>query len=433
MAVRKLRLPGSLGLLKGNILVFTLTDLLGNFARMMVFPYSSLYILSLGGSPAKIGIVNFVALSTGLLVLPLAGFITDRADRVHVLVFSGFLTSLFLLPTLLAPTWQVVAAASFLFGLVVFQFPAYASLVADSLAPRDRGRGLGLMNTISSSLAIVAPYVGGLVIERYSANLGMRLLYGAMMVIYLTSTLVQLRFLREDSPGGHGKLSLGALTQALAQAYARIPALVRGMSTPLRALAGVVLLSFLANGAASAFWVVYVTEQIRLSPAQWGVILLIQSLVGTLAFIPAGWVADHWGRTRTLLAALTISLVAVPLFIVAKSFGAVLLIRMVLSIAFGLALPSCMALMADLTPRRQRGEIMAAIGQGGIMIAPPSGGAGGPALGYLFIPPVMLASLAGGWLYELNPTYPWIFSTVVTLLSIVLIVIYLRDPEDAEV
>ena len=433
MGGKNARLTGSLGLLTGNIRVFTLTDLLGNFARMAVFPYASLYILALGGSPTQIGIVNLVALSTGLLVLPVAGLITDRANRVHVLAFSGFLSSLFLLPTVLAPSWQMVAVASFLFGSVVFQFPAYASLVADSLAPQDRGRGLGLMNTISNSLAIVAPFVGGLVIERFTSNLGMRLLYGGMMVVYLTASLVQLRFLREENPGGHGKLSLGALTQALGQAYGRIPALVSGMSTPLRALAGVVLLSFLANGAASPFWVVYATKQAGLSPAEWGAILLIQSLVGTLTFIPAGWIVDHWGRTRTLLTALSISLVAVPMFILFTSFAAVLLIRIVLSIAFGLALPACMALMADLIPRRQRGEMMAAIGQGGIMIAPPGGGAGGPALGYLFIPPVMLASLAGGWLYELNPTYPWIFSTAVTLLSIVLIVVFVRDPPDAEV
>jgi MFS family permease len=128
-----------------------------------------------------------------------------------------------------------------------------------------------------------------------------------------------------------------------------------------------------------------------------------------------------------------ISLVMVPLFIVLTSFTAILFIRILLAVAFSLALPACMALMADLTTRRQRGEIMAAIGQGGIIIAPAGGGAGGPALGYLFIPPVMLASLAGGWLYELNPTYPWIFATAVTLISVVLIIIYLRDPADAEV
>jgi MFS transporter, DHA1 family, quinolone resistance protein len=419
--------------LTGNIRVLALTDMLGNFARNAVFPYASLYILALGGNAAQIGFVNFIALSTGLLMLPVAGFITDRADRVRLLAFSGFLSSLFLGLVVVAPTWQLVAVAFFLYGSVVFQFPAYASLVADSLAPGDRGRGLGLMNTVSSSISILAPYLAGLIIEYYTADLGMRLLYAGMLIIYLASALIQLRFLKEDNPEGHGKVTLAGLVEALTRAYARIPGLLGLMPTPLKALAWVVLLSFLANAAAGPFWVVYATEQIGLTPAQWGLILLVQSVAGLLGFLPSGWIADHWGRTRTLLASLVISLVAVPLFVLAHSFLAALAIRVALSLAFVLALPAGMALMADLTPRRQRGEIMAAIGQGGIMLAPPGGGVGGPALGYLFIPPVMLASLAGGWLYTLHPAYPWVFSTLVTLISIVLVLIYLRDPHEAEV
>ena len=89
--------------------------------------------------------------------------------------------------------------------------------------------------------------------------------------------------------------------------------------------------------------------------------------------------------------------------------------------------------MADLIPRFLRGQMMAASGQGGIMIGPAGGGAGGPALGYLFIPPVMVASLAGGYLYTLNPAYPWLFSLVTTLLSLMLTFFFIRDPQEAEV
>jgi MFS family permease len=422
----------ALSLLSGNILIFALVDMLGNFVRSAVFPYASLYILTLGGNPVQIGFVNFIALSTGLFMLPVAGFITDRANRVHLLAVSGFLSTLFLAPIVAAPSWQVVAVASFLFGSVVFQFPAYASLVADSLKPGDRGRGLGLMNMLSNSLAIFAPFIAGIIIEAYSANLGMRILYGLMMGVYLVGAVVQLRYLKEPSPEVHAGFSWSAMVAALDRVYKGIPSLLRGIPAPARALAGVVLLSFLANGVSASFWVVYATEHIGLSPAQWGVILLVEGVARMFSFLPAGWIADRWGRTRALVASLVISLVVVPLFMVVKSFIAILLIRVVIAVAFGLALPACMALMADLTPRRQRGELMAAIGQGGIMLHPAGGGIGGPALGYLFIPPVMLASLAGGYLYEWDPVFPWIFASFATLLSIFLVARYIRDPKTAE-
>ena len=260
-------LRSNLGILRGNILVFSLTDMLGNFARGLVFPFASLYILALDGDAAKIGFASSLGLVAGFFVLPLAGYITDHADRVRLLVLSGFLGSLFLVLMVLAPSWQMVAIASLLFGSIVFQFPAYASLIANSLAPADRGRGIGYMNTISSSLAIVAPFLAGLVIEKYSANLGMRILYAAMLVIYLVSTLFQARFLREPSASPREPLKLAALSQALKQSYASIPALLKQMSPSLQALAWVILLSFLANGVASSFgWCMLQRKSVFLRP-----------------------------------------------------------------------------------------------------------------------------------------------------------------------
>jgi MFS family permease len=415
----------------GNILIFALTDLLGNFARSMVFPYASLYILALGGDAAQIGFITFLGQLAGLFLLPVAGHITDQADRIRLIVLAGFLSSLFLVMMVFAPSWQVIALASLLVGTVVFQFPAYASLIADSLSPESRGQGIGVLNTISSSLAIFAPYIAGVIIERFSANLGMRILYAAMLAIYMAATFIQMRFLKETSSAPRNPLQLPALLNALSQAYRRIPALVRQMPRSLIALAVVVVLNFMANGMTGSFWVVYATERIGLSATQWGLILLAEAVVKLVLFLPAGLLVDRWGRTASLTAALVISTLVTPLFVVLSGLTAILLVRAVIAVAFVLAIPACMALMADLVPRSVRGQMMAAIGQGGIILG-SVGSPGGPAVGYLIIPPLMVASLAGGFLYTLNPVYPWIFSVIAGLLSILLTVLYIRDPQQAE-
>jgi len=406
--------------------------MLGNFARSMVFAYSSLYVLALGGDATRVGLVGSLGMLAGLVMLPVAGHITDHTDRVRLLALAGFLSSVFLVPMVLAPNWQIVAVASLLFGSVVFQFPAYASLVADSLSPADRGRGIGAMNTISSSLAIVAPYIAGVIVERYTANLGVRVLYAVMLVTYLSNAFIQLRFLREGSSTPREPLRLPAVTRALGQAYQAIPALVRQMSPALRALASVVLLSFLANGVTGAFWVVYATNQIGLSATEWGLVLLIEAVVRLVAFLPGGLLVDRWGRRNSLLVALAISSVTVPLFVVVNSFAATLLLRAAIAVTSGLTVPACMALMADLIPRSLRGQMMAAIGQGGIFMG-MAGGVGGPALGYLFILPVMIASLAGGYLYALRPAYPWLVALVASLLAFIVTVLFVRDPRKAEI
>ncbi|NOZ28471.1 MAG: MFS transporter [Chloroflexi bacterium] len=419
--------------LSGNILIFSLVDLLGNFSRGMVFPYVSLYVLALGGDATRIGFVSSLRPLAGLIMFPIAGYIADRANRVRLIVLGSCYSASIVLLYMLAPSWQVVAVAALLQGFAVFLFPARSALIADSLAPGDRGRGIAAMNTISSILAIFAPYIAGVVIEAYGADMGMRILYAVMFTLYAVNISVQARFLKETRPSDGDSLRLSNLPRVLKDAYRGIPALLRRFPRPLKALTGVIILSFMINGVASPYWVVYALEHIGLSSSQWGLILLIEMLLKLIIFMPAGVLVDRWGRSASLLTALLISLISIPAFILVEGFLAVLAVRAAIAVAFAIAIPACTALMADLVPRDIRGQVMAAVGQGGIMIGVAGGGTGGPAMGYLVTVPLMAASLAGGYLYTWHPTYPWLFALAATVVSIVLTALFIRDPENAEV
>ena len=420
-------------LMSGNIMVFSITGLLGNFARGMVFPYASLYVLALGGDAKIIGWVNFLRPLAGLIVFPIAGYLTDRANRVKLIVLSSYLSVVFVLMYVLAFRWEVIAIASLMSGLVVLGFPPRSALIADSLSPEDRGRGMATMNTISSGLSIFAPYIAGIVVEFSGPNTGVRTLYGAMLVLYLATAIIHARCLKESIPKSHTRLTVSSLPSLLAKAYSGIPTMLQELPTSLKALAGVIILGFMANGVASPFWVVYAIEQIGLSSSQWGLILLCETALRLLILIPAGVVVDRWGRTTSLLAALLIATVAMPLFILVKDFTAVLLIRLVIAVASAITIPACSALMADAAPREIRGRVMAALGQGGVMIGAAGGGTGGPGTGFLITLPLMIASLAGGYLYAQNPTYPWIFVLLTATLATILTALFIRDPKQAEI
>ncbi len=420
-------------LMSGNIVIFSITGLLGNFARAMVFPYASLYVLALGGDARTIGWVNFLRPLAGLIVFPIAGYLTDRASRVKLIVLGNYLSVVFVLIYVLAFKWQIIAIASLMSGLVVLGFPPRSALIADSLSPEDRGRGIATMNTISSGLSIFAPYIAGIVVELSGPNTGVRTLYGAMLVLYLASAIIHVRFLKESIPKFHTRLTVASLPSLLTKAYSGIPTLLRGLPSSLKALAGVIILGFMVNGVASPFWVVYAIERIGLSSSQWGLILLCETALRLVILIPAGVVVDRWGRTTSLLAALILSTVAMPLFILATDFTAVLLIRLVIAVASAIAIPACSALMADIAPRDIRGRVMAALGQGGVMIGAAGGGTGGPGTGFLITLPLMIASLAGGYLYAQNPSYPWLFVLIASTLATILTALFIRDPKQAEI
>ena len=424
----------TLSLLSGNILILSITDLLGNFSRRLVFPYVSLYILALGGNATEIGYVTALAPLAGLVMFPLGGYIADHANRVRLIVLANVVMSVLVLMRAIAPSWEFIAVASLLQGSVAIQFPARSALIADSLSPKDRGKGIAMMNTIATTLAIFAPYLAGIIVDQYGPDFGVRILYIIMLTTSITVTLIHARFLKEPpSKTNTTDFRISELSQTLKEAYSGVPAMLKQFPPALIALAGVIILTFIANGISSPFWVVYATQEIQISSSTWGFILLLETVVKTLLFIPAGVVADRWGRTTSLTVALVLAMVATPAFAFVTTFVGVLLIRVVLAISFALAIPACSALMADLVPRQIRGRVMSAIGQGSIQIAPAGGGTGGPAVGFLITVPLMLSSLASGYLYTLSPTYPWFVVMGAMMIAVSLTLIFIRDPQKAEI
>jgi MFS family permease len=426
------RLADTLNVLRGNILVLTITQALGMFCRSMAFPYTSLYILALGGTAEKIGLINAISPLAGLLVFPLAGHLTDRTGRVRLIALAGYISAAITLLYVFARGWQAIALARLLQGFMVFQFPASSAIIADSLSPDNRGRGIAAMSTIGSAVAIVAPYLAGTLLDARGIETGMRILYGVMVAYSLLSATIHLRYLQETSdPDEHAGVMQDPLS-LIRDVYVGIPSTLRKLPRSLKALAGVLALGFVANGIAGSFWVVYAQEQIGLSSSQWGLILLIETLLRCLMYIPAGVAVDRWGRTRCIVASLLLSLIAIPGFVFVAGLIPALLIRVGIAAATAFFVTGCTALMADLVPREARGRVMAALGRGSVMLGAASGGTGGPGVGFVITVPLMLASLSGGYLYQMHPAAPWFAVGVTSALSLALVLLFVRDPQVAE-
>lgn len=422
-----------LAFLQGNILVLTITQALGTISRCMAFPYASLYILALGGSPEQIGLITALSPLAGLLVFPIGGYLADRAGRVKLIALGGYLSSAVLLLYVLAPNWQFLALGTFLYGFIVFQFPPTSAIIADSLSPEDRGKGVAAMNTISGAAGLAAPYLAGLILHAWGDETGARILYGIMTVIYFVNTVINHRFLKETSANSDQTLDLSELSSIFREAYRTIPALLRRLPTTARALTAIVILMFAANAVAGPYWIVYARDHIGLSTTEWGLILLIEMIVLSLLYLPAGIATDRYGRARFIRASLLISGLAVPMYAMATGFTHVLLIRMAVAVANAFFLCASSAMMADALPRDIRGRAMAALGRGTVMLGASSGGTGGPGLGFVVIVPVVFASLLGGYVYSYSATLTWLAVMAASALSLIIAMTALQDAELAEV
>jgi MFS family permease len=423
----------SFAFMRGNVLVLTLSGALGMFTRSMVFPYTPLYILELGGDPGRVGIVYALGPLGGLLLFPIAGYLADHVRRARLIAFTGYLTGVFIFLNALAPTWEWVAVARVLQGVSVMQFPASSAILADSLLPENRGRGLATMMTVSGTVAIFAPYVAGRMLEIYGVEFGMRILFTAMAISYAAGSTINLIFLRETREITSKRLGISGLASAFRDAYVGIPAMLRQFPRVLKAMSLIIILLFVTNGLASPFWVVYARDHIGLSAADWGFVLFVAAAFRLVVGIPAGFMVDRYGRTRFILAGVLASAAVIPLFLVVDSVVGAVLVRCALALITAFFGPACAALVADIIPRDIRGRAMSTIGRGSVMIGAAAGGTGGPGVGLLVIGPLMASSLAGGYLYEWNPVSLWLIVPVITLFAFLLAAIFVRDPRKAEV
>jgi MFS family permease len=414
-----------------NMRILTIRQILGMFSYRMVIPYSSLFILSLGGDKTQIGIINSLLPLAGLVIFPISGYFTDRAGRVKLIALAGYLTALIWLLYVFAPSWEWIAIGTLLRGFMVFQFPPSSAILADSMDPKNRGQGIATMMTLSNFFAMFSPYIAAIIIDFFDINYGMRILCAILVLSQTINATLSLKYLSETTTVKK-YVEKQSLLVILKDAYTSIPELFRRMPQSVKALGALVGMGFISNAITAPFWVIYVIEIIELSSVEWGLILLLESILKTVLNMPSGMIADRYSKRRIVILAMLLSLVSLPSLIFAKTFTQVLLIRLVAGLAGTLFVPSSTALLANFTPRDLRGRVMAAIGRGTFMIGATGGGIGGPGMGYVFTLPVMFASFFGGFLYSMNPIYPWLCIIGTTIIQLLSVILFIRDPKHVE-
>ncbi len=396
-------------------------------------PYRSLYVLALGGTAASVGLVNSLIPLASLLIFPVAGFMADQSGRVKLIAIAGYLSALTYLFYIFANNWIMLAMGAFIMGTLVFHFPAQSALMADSLSPRQRGIGFATASAIPGAVAVIAPYLGGYLIDSMGVDPAMRYLYTLLLASYVISATIQLKFLKDSVEKPRLSLGFSNIKMIIVESYRNVAVIIRWMPMGLRALALVIALSFTANAIAGPFWVVYGTSIIGLSASEWGLLTLVFSAFRIALEIPAGAAVDRFGKRKAIITSIVITIPTTLYFAHARGFLEVLTILVLLSVANAFLLPACEALMADIVPREMRGRAMAILGRGALMINPGGGGGGGPGMGFVFAIPVVLGSITGGYIYSLNPTYPWILQFIALLGSLIVSLALLRKPEKAEI
>jgi MFS transporter, DHA1 family, tetracycline resistance protein len=154
----------------------------------MFFIFQPLYLQQLGASPVTIGVIlGAAAISMAIAHIP-AGHLADRIGRKPLLIAAWITGTL--------ATWIMALAPSlpfFVIGMIGYNLTTFVSSPMSSYitAARGRlsvGRALTMVSALYSTGAILGPWLGGQVGQRY----GLRSIYIIAGCVFILSTIVLL-------------------------------------------------------------------------------------------------------------------------------------------------------------------------------------------------------------------------------------------------
>ena len=405
-------------IMRGNLLIFTIGDVLRQFSMFITFPYFSLYVVALGGTMIDIGIVNSLRPLTGLFLYPIAGYVSDRFSKVKIIWYSGVLSAVLWGFFIFAQDWRWIAVGNFLLGLLTFYFPASNALMAASLPTDKRALGYSLWLAIPMAAGIFSPLAGGYLIDIWGVKPAMQFLYSLTFVVTLGIAYMNRRYLNE--PPVRQSSTSRSVWEVLKKSYGDMFETLRWLPANLRAFGLMLVMGFLLNNMVSSYWVIYTTQTLGFSEVQWGLVLLIAAVFNVILMVPAGMLVDKLGSKRVLTGALLLGSIPMLLFRFANSFINITALMVIMTIANSFLMSGAPSYMTHSVPPERRGRVMSALGQGMLFINTRGGGGGGPGMGTLLTIPSIIGSLLGGIIYGIDPNLLWLSFGLVLVTSSVI-------------
>jgi MFS family permease len=413
-------------IMKGNVLVLTVSRVLWSMSDSLAWPYLSLYILSLGGTATTVGFVNAIGTMAACVLYPIGGYIADKAGRARLVGMATVLYISSFVIFALANSWEWLAFAYAYQQVVLFYMPAMNAIMADSIPVGARGRIYAVTVSIPNAVRIITPYVGGYLIAVYTLQPAMRMSYTLSFCIGAVVAFIRLRYLRETITNGE-KIGKN-VPKILFEGYKNVFTSLRWVVSNMPGYAGMAILLSCIGSLVMPFWIIYAQNIIGISAYSWGVVLLIGGLVNTLSSLVVGGLVDRIGVRKCMIMAFVLSIPPMFLFTLARDFYQVVAIWVILMVASSFLWISSSVFLADTIPRSVRGRVMSGVGQGvsfGITGV-------GYASGFLLFIPMTIGSVISGYIYNFNPVYPWYIQSVFLTVGLIICLLFIKNPERPE-
>jgi MFS family permease len=276
--------------LKRNLVILLVVTFVIGAGEELWMRFLPKYLETLGATVFVIGLFDALRTLLGAVYAYPGGVLVDRwGHRRAFLVFNLFSIAGYSL-VLLIPHWGAVIAGMFLFlSWTCFSLPATFSLIGVTLGPDRHAMGVGMQSVIKRLPIMIAPLLGGVLIDRFGIIVGVRI--GLIVSIVFSGAMLLVQHQLREPPI---QVVAAADRWSFWQSW-------RGLNAPLRRLLLSDILVRFCERIPFAWVVIYAMDNIGLSAKQFGVLTTVEVLVASLCIIPVSHFADRNRREPFIL------------------------------------------------------------------------------------------------------------------------------------
>jgi MFS family permease len=292
---RRSRLADFFGL-KRNLVILLIAIFVIGAGEELWMRFVPKYLQAVGATVFVIGLYDALRTLLGAIYAYPGGVLVDRWGHRQAFIIFNVVSIVGYAIVLLVPHWAAVIAGMFLFlSWTCFSLPATFSLVGAALEANRYSMGVGVQSVIKRLPIMIAPFFGGMLIDRFGIINGVRIALLISIFLSAVTILVQRQF-REESDDETRAVQAGLPSGAPQAERWSFWRSLREFNSPMRHLLLSDILIRFCERIPYAWVVIFAMDYIGVSGQQVGVLTAVEMAAAMLCIIPASHYADRHGR-----------------------------------------------------------------------------------------------------------------------------------------
>jgi MFS family permease len=334
--------------LKRNLVILLIAIFIIGAGEELWMRFVPKYLQAVGATVFVIGLYDALRTLLGAIYAYPGGVLVDLWGHRRAFIIFNLVSIVGYALVLLVPHWAGVIAGMFLFlSWTCFSLPATFSLIGTTLEANRHSMGVGIQSVIKRLPIMIAPIIGGMLIDRFGVINGVRVALTVSIFLSAVTIFVQGQ-LREEARVQLEKTDRWNFWRSL-----------REFNSPMRRLLLSDILIRFCERVPYAWVVIFAMDYIGVSGRQVGVLTAIEMLAATVCIIPASYFADKYGREPFVIATFIMFTLFPISLLMSRSFSALVIAFMIRGFKeFGE--PSRKALIIGYSESERRGQIIGA-------------------------------------------------------------------------